>query len=164
MTTTEQISEIFASNRDNLVKMYASRAGQDDVEDVIQEGFYRALLYKDSFNDKFTTMENWITSILNNCLKDSLREKRDGKAMHDSEEEPTINDRCPSDVELERKIVDDISNKRSETRQILWLYFKMGHKLEEIQRILSCSYTNVNRATTDFRLRCQDKYGHLMRD
>ena len=164
MNVTEQIEDLYKSKYEDLVRIYKSRAGANDVEDVVQEGFYRALLYKDSFNPTYISLSNWLTSILNNCLRDMLREKRDGAAMHDSEHEPTIDDRCPSDTELETKIVKDIEAKGGDTRQILWLYFIMGNKLEEIQRVLGCSYHNVHRATVDFRARCQEKYGYLMKD
>jgi len=164
MNVVEQIEDLYKSKYEDLVRIYKSRAGANDVEDVVQEGFYRALLYKDSFNPTYISLSNWLTSILNNCLRDMLREKRDGAAMHDSEHEPTIDDRCPSDTELETKILEDIEGKSGNTRQILWLYFIMGNKLEEIQRIVGGSYHNVHRATVDFRLLCQNKYGHLMRD
>jgi len=164
LSTREQIEELYALKRDELVKIYSRRAGQDDVEDLIQEAFYRALFYADSFNPKFVSLSNWLTSILNNCLKDLQREKMDGAAMHSVDEEPSIHDRCPSDIEVEEKILRDIEGKSGDTKQILWLYFKMGYKNEEIQRIIGGSYSNVHRAVLRFKALCQDKYGHLMRD
>lgn len=164
MCVVEQLTKIFEEKREDLVRIYKSRAGENDVEDVIQEAFYRALHYKDSFNPKFVSLENWLTSILNNCLKDLLREKRDGQAMHDSEHEPIIEDRCPSDEELERKILLDIESKAGNTRQILWLYFVMGNKLEDIQKTLGGSYNTIEVYTRRFKAECQEKYGYLMRE
>ena len=164
MSVVQQLTKIFEDKYDDLVRIYKSRAGEDDVEDVVQEAFYRALYYKDSFNSTFISLENWLTSILNNCLKDMLREKRDGKLMHDPEEEPTIDDRCPSDAELEVKILNDIKSKRGNTKQILWLYFVMGHKNSDIHKILGGSYKNVDMATYNFRNEMKDKYGYLMRE
>jgi RNA polymerase sigma factor (sigma-70 family) len=164
MNTREQIEQLYASKRDELVKIYSRRAGQDDVEDMVQEAFYRALFYADSFNPKFVSLSNWITSILNNCLKDLQREKMDGAAMHSVDEEPAINDRCPSDVEMEKKILKDIEGRGGETKQILWLYFKMGYKPSEIQRVLSGSLSYIGVVVTRFKIHCQDRYGHLMRD
>jgi len=164
LNVVEQIEEMYEAKYDDLVRIYKSRAGANDVEDVVQEGFYRALLYKDSFNPTYISLSNWLTSILNNCLRDMLREKRDGAMMHDSEHEPTIDDRCPSDTELEAKILKDIEGRGGNTRQILWLYFIMGNKLEEIQSILGGSYHTIEVYTRRFRQECQEKYGHLMRD
>jgi len=164
MNVVEQIEEMYEAKYDDLVRIYKSRAGANDVEDVIQEGFYRALLYKDSFNPTYISLSNWLTSILNNCLIDMLKEKRDGASMHDSEHEPTIDDRCPSDAELEAKIVKDIEGKKGNTRQILWLYFVMGNKLEEIHRVLGGSYRSIYSAVDDFKIRCHERYGHLMED
>ena len=164
MSVVEQIEDLYKSKYDDLVRIYKSRAGANDVEDVVQEGFYRALLYKDSFNPTYISLSNWLTSILNNCLIDMLREKRDGAMMHDSEHEPTIDDRCPSDTELEAKILKDIEAKSGNTRQILWLYFIMGCKTEEVHQVVGGSYENVKRACIRFKAQCQEKYGHLMRD
>jgi len=164
MNVVEQIEEMYEAKYDDLVRIYKSRAGANDVEDVVQEGFYRALLYKDSFNPTYISLSNWLTSILNNCLIDMLKEKRDGAAMHDSDTEPTIDDRCPSDVELEAKIVADIEKKTPTARQILWLYFVMGNKLDEIQKILGGSYHTIDVYTRRFRQECQEKYGYLMRE
>ena len=116
MSVVDQIEQIFKDKYDDLVRIYKSRAGENDVEDMLQEGFYRALHYKDSFNPTFISLENWLTSIFNNCLRDLLREKRDGAAMHDSEHEPAIDSRCPSDVDLEDQIVEDICRKRGNIR------------------------------------------------
>lgn len=164
MSVVQQLTEIYEAKYDDLVRIYKGRAGENDVEDVVQEAFYRALHYKDSFNNTFISLENWLTSIMNNCLRDMLREKRDGAAMHDSEHDPEIEDRCPSDVELEEQILKDIESKSGNTRQILWLYFVMGHKTEEIHKILGGSYENVRRACTRFKAQCMEKYGYLMRD
>jgi hypothetical protein len=84
--------------------------------------------------------------------------------MHESEHEPAIDDRCPSDTELESKILKDIEAKKGNTRQILWLYFVMGHKNEEIHRILGGSYRSIYSAVDDFKIRCRNEYGYLMRD
>ena len=164
MNVTEQIEDLYKSKYDDLVRIYKSRAGANDVEDVVQEGFYRALLYKDSFNPTYISLSNWLTSILNNCLRDMLREKRDGAMMHDSEHEPTIDDRCPSDTELEAKILKDIEGKSGNTRQILWLYFIMGCKTEEIHQTVGGGYQAICNRVQEFKLTCQEKYGHLMRD
>lgn len=164
MSVVNQIKELYAEKYDDLVRIYKSRAGENDVEDMVQEGFYRAILYKDSFNSKYVSLSNWMTSIFNNCLRDLLREKIDGEAMHEVDHEPTIEDRCPSDIELEKKILKDIESKRGDTRQILWLYFKMGCKPEDIQRVIGGSYTNIREAVRSFRELCREKYGHLMED
>lgn len=84
--------------------------------------------------------------------------------MHDSEHEPAIDSRCPSDADLEDQILNDIANKSGNTKQILWLYFVMGHKTEDIHKILGGSYENVRKACTRFRASCQEKYGHLMKE
>lgn len=164
MSVVDQLEQIFKDKYDDLVRIYKSRAGENDVEDVIQEAFYRALHYKDSFNPTFISLENWLTSIMNNCLRDMLREKRDGQAMHDSEHDPAIDDRCPSDTELEARIMLDIESRGGNTRQILWLYFVMGHKSQDIHKIVGGSYSVVTTICERFKGQCQERYGHLMRD
>lgn len=162
--TTTLIENYYKEKYDDLVRMYSSRAGPDDVEDVVQEGFYRALKYKHTFNPTYITVDQWMSGILNNCLKDMLKEKRDGKTMHDTDHDPTIDDRCPSDTELENKILADIADKSGNTKQILWLYFKMGYKYSEIHRIVGGSYSCVDNAVNRFKAKMRDKYGHLLED
>jgi len=162
--TTKLIENYYKEKYDDLVRMYSSRAGPDDVEDVVQEGFYRALKYIHTFNPTYITVERWMSGILNNCLKDMLREKRDGAAMHDTDHDPTTEDRCPSDVELEEKILTEIGKKVGAARQILWLYFKMGYKNSDIHQIVGGSYTHVDNSTNDFKRDMRAKYGHLLVD
>lgn len=164
MSVVQQLTELYEAKYDDLVRIYKSRAGENDVEDVVQEAFYRALYYKDSFNPTFVSLENWLTSIMNNCLRDMLRERRDGSAMHDSEHEPAIDDRCPSDKELELKILADIEREPEHTKNVLWLYFVMGHKPDEIQKVLGGSPVAIRVRVCEFRNYCHAKYGHLMED
>lgn len=163
-TVEEQIESLYKDKYEDLVRMYKSRAGANDVEDVIQEGFYRALLYSSSFNPTYITVEKWVAGIINNCLRDMLREKRDGKMMHDSDEEPTVEDRCHSDVEVESLILRDIEKRAGNTKQILWLYYIMGYKPEEIFHVVGGSYSAVTTRVGEFKRGCQEKYGHLMKD
>ena len=162
--TTKLIEDYYKEKYDDLVRMYSSRAGPDDVEDVIQEGFYRALKYIHTFNPTYITVDQWMSGIINNCLKDMLREKRDGAAMHDSDHDPTIDDRCPSDTELEGKILGEIGKQVGAKRHILWLYFKMGYQNKDIHQIVGGSYANVDWATQTFKAAMQSKYGHLLVD
>ncbi len=164
MNVVEQIEDLYKSKYEDLVRIYKSRAGANDVEDVVQEGFYRALLYKDSFNPTYISLSNWLTSILNNCLKDMLRERRDGTAMHTTEEEPHVDSRCPADEDLESRILEDIASKSGDTRQILWLYFVMGSTPEEISKVVGGSPLSASVRVARFRNLCHEKYGHLMRD
>lgn len=165
MNITDRLTEVYKAKYDDLVRMYKSRAGANDVEDLIQEAFYRALLYKDSFREGFTTIECWLTSIIGNCLRDLKREKNNGKAMHLEEIDEVIQlSRCPSDVDLENKILGDIATKRGNTRQILWLYFALGERPIDIHRIVGGSLRNIEHACLRFRRECQERYGHLMED
>ncbi len=53
MTAVERqdaIGQLFKDRYEDYVRMYKSRAGANDVEDMVQEAFYRALYYKSSFN------------------------------------------------------------------------------------------------------------------
>ena len=162
--TTQLIEGYYEEKYDDLVRMYSSRAGPDDVEDVVQEAFYRALKYIHTFNLTYITVDKWLSGILNNCLSDMLKEKRDGRMMHDSDEEPSADDRCPSDTELEGKILKHIGEQVGAKRHILWLYFKMGYKNSDIHQIVGGSYVNVDKSTSRFKAEMQDKYGHLMVD
>ena len=77
----EELTEMYQEKHDDLVRMYKSRAGANDVEDLVQEGFYRALYYIKSFNPKLVSMDRWLSGILENCLRDLLNEKRGGSSL-----------------------------------------------------------------------------------
>ena len=48
MYVADQIEELYKQKYDDYVRMYKTRAGVNDVEDLVQEAFYRALYYAEN--------------------------------------------------------------------------------------------------------------------
>lgn len=154
----DKIEQLYLDKREDLVRMYKSRAGGNDVEDLVQEAFYRALVYKDTYKENLVELEFWFVGILNNCLKDLLREKQNGSSMHD----PLNDEDLTVEIELDsgwgRVLAKEVAKKSGDAKQICYLYFIMGYQLSEIQRIIGCSYSNVDNVVDRFKNLLREGY------
>lgn len=147
----EQIEQLYSEMYDDYVRMYKSRAGANDVEDLLQEAFYRALYYSDSYDEKLVPLETWFGGIIENCLKDLYREKRNGASMHEklTPESAVIEPRYEEGFS---KVLDrEISKKKGDHRSILYLYFMCGYELKEIFKVVDTSYTVINQSVSRFK-------------
>lgn len=160
MYTEEDLKELYEEKRDDYVRMYLSRAGANDVEDLIQEAFYRALYYIGN-QPILISLDHWFSGIIENCLKDLYKEKREGSGLHNklTPESAIIEPRY--DEGGTKAALVEIENKRGDTRQILYLYFICGYKTEDVHKVVGGSYENVRRACTRFRYYMQEKYPEL---
>lgn len=162
----DQITEVYERRREDLVRIYKSRAGANDVEDLIQEAFYRAIVYKDSYNSDLVELEFWLVGIVNNCLKDLLNEKAERSAFHKDvsvlleTEEDTYTD---DDRKIPKEeIVKLIQDKRTgNAKQICYFHFVLDYSLSEIARIMPCSYSNINNVTDRFKQVLRRHYGSI---
>lgn len=147
----EQIEQLYSEMYDDYVRMYKSRAGANDVEDLLQEAFYRALYYSDSYDEKLVPLETWFGGIIENCLKDLYREKRNGASMHEklTPESAVIEPRY--DDGFMRVLRREISKKRGDTKQILYLYFMCGYKTEDVHKVVGGSEVNCWMSVSRFK-------------
>ena len=158
----EQIEQLYSDMYDDYVRMYKSRAGANDVEDLLQEAFYRALYYSDSYNEKLVPLETWFGGIIENCLKDLYREKRDGASMHDklTPESAIIQPRYEEG--LEKVITREIEKKSTESRNILYFYYLCGYKLVDIQKTLGLASSTVFNVVDRFKGYLKETYPEYM--
>jgi RNA polymerase sigma-70 factor (ECF subfamily) len=120
-----------------------------DGEDVVQEAFTRALTYIDTFNPDKGNFEGWFRRILQNTMKDHLREKR-LKGMSDSEEE--LEDEVSLDNDaLCSEVAKEINNKRQPARDILTMYFLLGYTPKDISKSLNLKSKTVRQAIWRFK-------------
>lgn len=164
MNAVEELTELYDSRREDYVRMYLSRAGRCDVEDLIQEAFYRALYYIDSYNPALVTVEYWMSGIIENCLKDLYREKRNGSCMHDklTPESAIIEPRF--DEGLHDVVLREVGNKKGVQKDILYFYFMCGYELKEIFTIVDSSYTVVNQTVSRFKSYLRSTYPEYSED
>jgi len=154
MTAVERqdaIGQLFKDRYEDYVRMYKSRAGANDVEDMVQEAFYRALYYKSSFNPALVPLEHWMSGILDNCFKDLLREKQNGSSMHDklTEDSAIISPR--GEEGFTKVLTKESGKKRGDSKNALYLYFLCGYELREVHRVVGGSYSVINQVVVRFK-------------
>jgi len=147
----EELAQLFKDKYDDYVRMYKSRAGAQDVEDVIQEAFYRALYYKHTFNPALVPLEHWMSGILDNCLRDLLREKQNGSSMHDKLTEDSAIIEPRGDEGFTKILTQEIGKKSGDSKNALYLYFLCGYELREVHRVVGGSYSSINQAVVRFK-------------
>ena len=154
----DQIEKLFKEKYDDYVRMYKSRAGANDVEDLVQEAFYRALYYAER-KPILISVENWFSGILENCLKDLYKEKRNGASMHRPLTEESAAYEIPLEGEgVEKFVVKEIAAKPVKTKTILFFFFIMGYKPSLISTILGISPNHVAVVTYQFKQELIEKY------
>jgi RNA polymerase sigma factor (sigma-70 family) len=154
MTAVERqdaIGQLFKDRYDDYIRMYKSRAGAQDVEDVVQEAFYRALYYKHTFNPALVPLEHWMSGILDNCLKDLLREKQNGSSMHDKLTEDSAIIEPRGDEGFTKILTQEIGKKSGDSKNALYLYFLCGYELREVHRVIGGSYNTIEVWTRRFK-------------
>lgn len=152
----EAITKLYEEKREDLIRVYKSRAGANDVEDLVQEAFYRAIVYKDSYRPALVDLEFWMVGILNNCLRDLLNEKQGNSSMHKELSEEDLVYEMKED-QLQPLINKLLKEKEGDARQICYLYFVMQYSLKEIRNIIGCSYSNVNNVVDRFKIKLREE-------
>ena len=157
-TTTDDIRQLFKDRYDDYIRMYKSRAGAQDVEDVIQEAFYRALYYKHTFNPALVPLEHWMSGILDNCLRDLLREKQNGSSMHDKLTEDSAIIEPRGDEGFTKILTQEIGKKSGDNKNVLYLYFLCGYELREVHRVVGGSYNTIISWVSRFKDKLRASY------
>lgn len=163
MNVVEELTELYESRRDDYVRMYLSRAGGNDAEDLVQEGFYRALRYADSYKPNLVKLETWFSGILENCLKDLYVEKRNGSSMHGTlTEDCAIYDMPTESDGLIQLLEREILKKSQRTKDALYFYFFLGYKPSVIDSIVGL--TSTRELVNQFKQYLRLTYPEYMED
>lgn len=163
MYVVDQIEELYKEKYDDYIRMYKTRAGANDVEDLIQEAFYRAIYYAER-QPILISLEHWLSGILENCLKDLYKEKREGSSLHSklTPESAIIEPRYEEGIT--NLILKEIGKKRGDTKQILYLYFICGYKTEDVHKVVGGSLVNCWMAVSRFKELLRERYPELGED
>lgn len=160
----QELEQFYKDNFDRLVVQYSRRAGSvENAEDVLQEAFYRALRYHDSYNPEIRSFETWFNSIAKRALYDLKRENmRQGMTV--LMEEALVEDVTELDGYVQRlagEIEDLIKAKRNpEHRSILYLYFIRNYKPSDIVNVVDTSNKTIRQTVWRFKNEVKDKYEH----
>ncbi len=152
-----EIEEHYREHYAKLVSRYTRYAGgYHNAQDVVQEAYTRACRYWDSL-DKNKTFKGWFSTILVNCLKDSMKETR----AHGMAEDPVQHDVAPRAVH--RLMIKDVvrlveKEKNPDTQLALHLYFFEQWKTTDISQVVSHSHANVRTLVHTFRKRLRKAF------
>jgi len=161
----KEIEDFYKDNYDNLVIQYSRRAGSiENAEDVVQEAFYRAMLYADSFNPQIRGFETWFNAIARRALYDLKRDNmRQGMSV--LMEEALVEEATDLDGYVQKmagEIENMIASKRNtEHRSILYLYFIREYKPSDIVAVVDTSNKTIRQIVWRFKQEVKDRYDHV---
>lgn len=164
MSAVDDLEILYEEKYDDYVRMYKSRAGADDIEDLIQEAFYRAIYYIDTYRPDLADLDFWFSGIIENCLKDLYKEKRDGTSLHTKLTPESAIIEPKYDEGITKLILKEIGKKGGDTRQILYLYFICGYKTEDVHKVIGGSLVNCWMAVSRFKELLKERYPELGED
>ena len=153
------IEKHYKHNYKMFVKRVASRAGSfEDAEDVIQEAYYRALKFSNSF-EMGLHFNHWFSRIVSNVLKDRISE-RYGKGSHEELDEERIEGDEDSAytnklLEVVFEEIDKVENEAH--REVLAFYFEYGFSLQEINELSELNYHNIHKIVKMFKKGLKDR-------
>lgn len=153
------IEKHYRANRNKLVKRMAFRSRSDNyAEDIVQEAYERALKYRKSCTpDQF---DQWLNTILNNCLRDyrNVENGHPQDAPYEEDEEEGV--ACPSySNQIMKEVYELIDTKPLIHQEILNLYFKQEYSAIDISRVTQHSYANCHKVVSRFRQELKELYG-----
>lgn len=157
----EMVEKYFNEHYNTLVKRFTNRAGTTwNAEDVVSEGFTRALTYADSYNPERKELGAWINTIMNNSLKNFKQADR-LMGMSVSFDE-LKNDGIPMGEiagVCRRDIYNMIDNEPVDNNvEILQLYFKNNYTPKDIQEVLDIPRGTVLSTITRFITKVKERY------
>lgn len=140
------IEEFYTENRRLLVNSWSRRAGSpENAEDILQEAFFRALKYKDSFNPERQEIGAWFNRIMNNTFVAFKRDERlEGMSVeYNDETHAETYEMSQTDADLTARIIDEINKKDGDVRDTLYLFFVKEFKPTEVRDILDIPYRTI---------------------
>lgn len=157
----EMIEEYFRKEYATLVKRYYNRAGSvHNSEDIVAEGFARALRYSNSFDPKRKEFGAWLNTILNNCLRNFKRDERNYGMNLEFEEDKFEGVDLGELVTMSRREIRKMIEEVGTTLQneILTLYYINNYSPRDIERVLDCPTGTVLGTMTRFRAKVLERY------
>ena len=157
----EMIEEYFRKEHGTLVKRFTNRAGTSwNAEDVVSEGFARAIKYANSFDPNKKEFGAWMNAILNNALKAFKRDEMNyGMCMEFDE----VKEGGSPDGKTVRACKNEIremiaAEGNPQHVELLTLYYPLNYKPKEIQESLDLSRSTVMTIITRFNKKVKERY------
>lgn len=159
----ELIEAFYRKNREKYVKKYANRAGSKEAaEDIVQEAFFRAIKFFNSYNPALP-FEGWFNRIISNTLR-AYKNMEKGYSNHDEfDEEDFEGTPCRMmNQRLYEQVKEEISHYDEEYYEILSLYFEYQYQPRDICKIVDMKYKTVETIIQRFKRLIKEKYGEKL--
>ena len=153
--TREQVYKLIEEHcrqrRDMIVRRLSRHfASPHFAEDVVQEAYYRACNYWNTY-DPTMLFNTWFSTILNNAIKDFFKEEAlHGMGVMPENTEVDEGLRLLNRMTLE-EILQYIAKQPERISRILHLHIIQGYKSEEVARLVPESADNIRKIVQRFR-------------
>lgn len=145
----------FRKNRERHLKtinkiLYGNR---ETSEDVVQEAYYKAYKYIDTYQPERSSFNTWFNKILFNTLRDYQREFKNTPQQVDMDVEFCIDgDQYEFNLNSSKSIEELIDKtKNQKHRKYLVLYYILGYSAREIAETEGTTVTNITTICNRFR-------------
>jgi RNA polymerase sigma factor (sigma-70 family) len=153
------IEKHYKDNRDTIVKKIAFRMGSPEAaEDVVQEAYYRALRYYDSYNEA-RPFNNWFSVILRNCVAEYKNIER-GHPKQQEDDEDKEEAIAPQSLysDYYNEIIELIQTKSAIQIEILNYFFINHYTVLDICAITDYNYKQIHQVVQRFRNELKEIY------
>ena len=163
MLTYEDIEKAFEESREERVKRVRSRGmSNEDAEDVVQETFFRALKYCNTFQPHLQELKVWLDIIMNNAFKDYRHSNFTGdfsfREEQEEEDGEVMEDKMFS-KDMVEVIREEIESLPPLDRQIVYAKVVLGHSYKACCEIFDINHDKVTNTLRSFRNKMKEKYG-----
>lgn len=155
------LEEFFKKEYIILIKRIKARGMQEcDAEDVVQEAFFRAAKYIDTYNPKRQAFGAWFNTIMNNAFKDYRHANYTGEYNFREEDEEIGGDleEATFNKQIVRELQREISIRPEVERNVLHATFVLGYSYKACSQIFDIGFTKVQFILQEFRKEMKEKY------
>ncbi len=156
------LTEFFIKEHIILVKRIRARGMQDaDAEDVVQEAFYRAIKYKDTYNPKHQPIGAWFNTIMNNAFKDYRHANFTGEYSFREDDSEEVYISADSDM-ISKRMVEEVKKdmycKSDQESSILNTVLVLGYSYKACCQVYDVPFSRVQFVLQEFRKEMREKY------
>jgi len=162
MTDYKILEDHYKKHHRKLCQKYAFITGSpENGEDVVQDGYARALKYISSFN-KSGNFQHWFSRILRNtCMDFKISQK--GRDCDEFDEE-LVEGMLDSGYYkiLSEEIFNSIEDYPEHIKEVSTLYFKNGFSTKDINKITGIKKRSIEQLLYRFKIMIRELHGESL--
>lgn len=153
---SKELEEHFRVHQRRLLKtLFYIHPNGEDVEDVLQNAFIKALRSYSQYDKNKASLGTWFHRIMVSELWDFLKSKRRRAILSQDIQEFPVEDPNPPDVTAEiEKLLETVANERH--RKVLYNHLVLGMTYPEIEKITGVKSGACNMIVNRFRWSLED--------